>query len=114
MLDTHAVARSLTDAEFTPAQADAITAAVRQAAEHGDHVTVDRFDAGVAALDGRLERFDGRLDHLEARIDRIESRMDRIEARLDRMIWGFAGLLVAQTFAVIGAVFALPRFFPAP
>ena len=36
MLDTHAVARSLTDAEFTPAQADAITDAVRQAAEHGD------------------------------------------------------------------------------
>ena len=33
MLDTHAVARSLTDAEFTPAQADAITNAVRLAAE---------------------------------------------------------------------------------
>ena len=28
MLDTHAVARPLTDAEFTPAQADAITDAV--------------------------------------------------------------------------------------
>ena len=40
MLDAHAVARSLTDAEFTPAQADAITNAVRQAAEHGDQVTI--------------------------------------------------------------------------
>lgn len=41
MLDTHAVARALTDAEFTPAQADAITNVVRLAAEHGGHVTSD-------------------------------------------------------------------------
>ena len=36
MLDTHAVARSLTAAEFTPAQADAITNAIRLAVKHGD------------------------------------------------------------------------------
>jgi len=35
MLDTHAVARSLTDVDFPPAQADAITNAVRLAAERG-------------------------------------------------------------------------------
>ena len=50
MLDTHAVARSLTDAELTPAQADAITNAVRLAADHGDHVTSDQFKAGLAEL----------------------------------------------------------------
>ena len=48
MLDTHAVARALTDAEFTPAPADAITNAVRLAAEQGDHVTSDQFKAGLA------------------------------------------------------------------
>ena len=48
MLDTHAVARSLTDAEFTPAQAHAITDAVRHAAEHGDQVTSDQFKTGLA------------------------------------------------------------------
>ena len=36
MLDTDAVARSWTDAEFTPTQADAITNALRLAVEHGD------------------------------------------------------------------------------
>ena len=46
MLDTHAVARSLTDAGIEPAQADAITDAVRQAAEQGDHVTGDQFKVG--------------------------------------------------------------------
>ena len=50
MLDTHAVARSLTDAELTPAQADAITNAVRLASDHGDHVTSDQFKAGLAEL----------------------------------------------------------------
>ncbi len=50
MLDTHAVARSLTEADFTPAQADAITSAVLQATERGDHVTADQFRAGIAEL----------------------------------------------------------------
>ena len=34
MFDTHAIARALTAADFTPAQADALTDAVRRAAEH--------------------------------------------------------------------------------
>ena len=50
MFDTHAIARSLTDADLTPAQADAITNAIRQAAEHGDHVTSEQFKAGLAEL----------------------------------------------------------------
>ena len=33
MLDTHAVARSLTAADFTPAQADALTDALRLVVE---------------------------------------------------------------------------------
>ena len=54
MFDTHSIARSLTDAELTPAQADAITAAVRQAAEHGDSATPDMLDARLATLELRL------------------------------------------------------------
>ena len=56
MRDTHAMARSLTDAKPTPEQADAITAAVRAAAEHGDHVTVDKLHAGLNALAARMYR----------------------------------------------------------
>ena len=40
MFDTHAVARALTEADLTPAQADAITDAVRLAAEH-DAAAID-------------------------------------------------------------------------
>ena len=54
MFDTHAIARSLTDADLTPAQAD--TDAIRQAAEHGDHVTSEQFKTGLAELRADIYR----------------------------------------------------------
>ena len=53
-LDTHASARTLTDAGADPKLADAITAAVREAADRGDHVTPDQFTAGLAELEARI------------------------------------------------------------
>ena len=50
MFDTHSIARTLSEADLTPAQVDAITEAVRPAADRGDHVTSDQFKAGVAEL----------------------------------------------------------------
>lgn len=50
MFDTHSIARTLSEANLTPAQEDAITEAVRQAADHGDHVTSEQFKAGLAEL----------------------------------------------------------------
>ena len=56
MFDTHAIARSLTDADLTPAQADAVTDAIRQAAEHGDHVASEQFRTGLAELRADIHR----------------------------------------------------------
>lgn len=50
VFDTHAIARALTAAKLTSEQADAITDAVRQAAEHGEHVTPDMLRAEIATL----------------------------------------------------------------
>lgn len=50
MFDTHAIARALSDAKLTSEQVDAITDAVRQAAEHGEHVTPDMLRAEIATL----------------------------------------------------------------
>ena len=62
MLDTLTIARTLTDAGADPKLADAITAAVREALDHGDHVTPDQFTAGLAELESRLPwRFAGTL-----------------------------------------------------
>lgn len=69
MFDTHAVARSLTAADFTPAQADALTDALRSAAEQGDHVTSDQFKAGQAELRAEIASLDTRLSNQVANLD---------------------------------------------
>ena len=61
MFDTHEIARSLTDANLTAAQADAITAAIRQAAEHGEHVTPQMLNAGLAELRADIAQLETRL-----------------------------------------------------
>ena len=97
MFDTHAVARSLTAADFTPAQADALTDAIRSAAEQGDHVTSDQFTAGqaevrteiaevrteIANLDTRLSTQIAEVRTEVANLDmRLSTQMSRIEADL--------------------------------
>ena len=54
MFDTHAIARSLASADLTPAQVDAITDAIRQAAEHegADYAT----RADLSAMEARIYR----------------------------------------------------------
>ena len=54
VLDTFAIARQLTNAELTPAQVEAITDAVRRAAELGHHVTPDRLAAELSAQEARI------------------------------------------------------------
>ena len=54
MFDTHAIARALTDAGADSKLADAITNAVKQAAEHGDHVTRDVLHAELKSLEASL------------------------------------------------------------
>ena len=84
MFDTHAIARDLTGAGLTAEQADAITNAVRQAAErYGDYAT-------------RTE-----LESLATKVD-----LASLEARLT---WRFAGAILAQTLAILGGVLAMLR-----
>ena len=62
MLDTHAIARRLTGTGLSNEQADAITDAVREAAEHGDHVTPEALRAELASLEAHLAwRFAGAM-----------------------------------------------------
>ena len=56
MFDTLAIARQLTAAGLDSEQANAITDAIRQAAENGDHVTTQTLDARLGALEARIYR----------------------------------------------------------
>ena len=61
MLDTLAVSQELTASGLNAEQAAAITRAVRQAAEHGDHVTSEQFSTGLAALRTEIAALEARL-----------------------------------------------------
>ncbi|MCY4120730.1 MAG: hypothetical protein OXG72_07390 [Acidobacteria bacterium] len=62
MIDTHAIARRLTGTGLSAEQADAITDAIREAAEHGDHVTPETLRAELASLEARVTwRFAGAM-----------------------------------------------------
>ena len=105
MFDTHAIARSLTAADLTEAQADAITAAVREAAEH-DAAAVDvdalatkadvaAVQSDVAALEARLEE---RMTHFATK-EELRAENAALELRLVKWIVGTgvacAGLVIA-------------------
>ena len=102
MLDTHAVARSLTEADFTPAQADAITDAVRLAAEHGNHVTTDQFNAGLADVRTEIATLDTRLSTQIAALDaRLSTQLANLETRLIKWMVGTVITTAALTFAIL-------------
>ena len=62
MLDIHAIARRLAGTGVSTEQADATADAVREAAEHGDHVTPEGLHAALANLETRLTlRFAGAM-----------------------------------------------------
>ena len=56
MFDSLTIARQLTEAGIERAQADALADAIRQAAEHGEHVTPETLHAELAGLESRLYR----------------------------------------------------------
>ena len=83
MLDTHAVARSLTAVDFTPDQADALTDALRLAAEQGDHVTSDQFKAGQAEVRAEIANLDTRLS---TRLAEVRAEVANLDTRLSTQI----------------------------
>ena len=96
MLDTRAVARSLTDADFTPAQADAITNAIRLAADHGDHVTTGQLKAELAVLRSELrEEIAGVRSELKEEIAGVRTDIANVEKRLVRWALGIAAVFLA-------------------
>ena len=54
MFDSLTIARQLTEAGIERTQADVLADAIRQAAEHGEHVTPETLRAEVATLHGEI------------------------------------------------------------
>ncbi len=122
MLDTHAVARSLTAADFTPAQADALTDALREFTERGDHVTPDQFKVGLAEVRTEIANLDTRLS---AQIGNVRTEVANLDTRLSTQIAGvrteIASLetrlirwMVGTVLATAALTFGILRFLAGP
>ena len=122
MFDTLAIARRLADAGIEPAHADALTDAIRDAAEHhraADLATradlaaqYDRIDARITAqddrIDARIAALDDRVDaRFAAQDDRVDARIAALEARIYRAMLLQAGVIIG---AIVGAIAAILRF----
>ena len=83
MLDTHAVARSLTAADFTPAQADALTDALREFTEQGDHVTPDQFKAGQTEVRSEIAEL---RSEQRTQIAEVRTEIANLDTRLSTQI----------------------------
>ena len=92
MINALAIMRQLTDAGIDRAHADAITDAVRQAAEHGDHVTPDAFTAGVAEI--RTEIAEVRTEMRTGLAD-VRTAISGVRADLTWRLLAVAGLVIA-------------------
>ena len=130
MFDTHAVARTLTEADLTPAQADAITDAVRLAAEH-DATAIDvetlatksdlaavesALKSDVAGVKSDLAAVEAALkvDVADVKVDvagvksdmaSLEARMSaRISAQETRLIKWMVGVGVGVAGLVVAAL----------
>ena len=63
MFDSLTIARQLTEAGIERTQADVLADAIRQAAEHGEHVTPERLRAEVATVHGAINSLRSRLQN---------------------------------------------------
>ena len=100
MIDTHAVARTLTEADLTPAQADAITDAVRLAAEHdaaGIDVETLATKSDVAAVKSDLTAVEAAL---KSDVAAVKSDLAAVEAVLKSDIAGVQANVTAVEAAL--------------
>ena len=123
VFDTHEIARSLTAADLTDAQADAITAAVRRAVEHDAAAAFDvdalatkadvaAVQADVAALEARMTHFATKADvaALEERMTHFATKADvaALEERMGiKMTAELAGLEARLAWRLVGAGVAI-------
>ena len=102
MLDTLAIARALTAADFTPGQADAITDAVRQAAAGVDVETLATKD-DIAALERATK------DDLRTEIAALGSAMKALEHAMKTDMAALERTMKADLTALERAMKALER-----
>jgi hypothetical protein len=102
-IDTLKVAKRLREAGFTEPQAEAVTAAVREATEDAEFAT----KADISEVKAEIREAELRL---EAKIEAIRSDMGAMKADILNRVFGLIlGALVVNIVAIVGAMFAVAK-----
>jgi len=102
-IDTLKVAKRLREAGFTEPQAEAVTAAVREATEEAEFAT----KADISEVKAAIREAELRL---EAKIEAIRSDMGAMKADILNRVFGLIlGALVVNIVAIVGAMFAVAK-----
>ena len=110
MLDTHAIARALAAADFTPAQADALTDAVRQAAEHGVDVETLATKDDLAVLGGAMKALEHTMKTDMAALERtMKADITALEGAMKTDMAALERTMKADMATLEGAMKALER-----
>ena len=108
-LDTLKVARRLREAGFTEPQAEAVPAAVQDAAAGADLATKGDLDALGVALKTEIAEFRAELKAEIAEL-RLEAKLESIKADILSRVFGLIlGALVVNIVVIIGAVLAAAK-----
>jgi hypothetical protein len=106
-LDTLKVARRLQAAGFTEPQAEAVLAAVQEAAAGADLAT--RADLNALRVELKAEIADLRSELRQSEL-RLEAKLESIKAEILNRVFGLIlGALVVNIIAIVGAVLAAAK-----
>ena len=109
MFDTLAVAQQLAAGGVACDQAEVIAHAIHQGVEHGDHVTSDQFQAGLAEVRTEIANLDTRLSAQIAEL-RTEQRTEIAGVRAEiahfetRLIRWMVGTVITTATLTVGSL----------
>ena len=97
--DTHAAIKTLREANFDEAQAEAAVAMVRDAITEGGATGRD-----ILELKNDHARLEGKISGLEGKIDGIQGEINGVKTGLSFIKWSIIGVMMPVTVAMLGGI----------
>ena len=104
--DTHAAIKTLREANFDEAQAEAAVAMVRDAITEGGATGRDILELknDHARLEGKIDGIKGEINGLEGKIDGIKGEINGVKTGLSFIKWSIIGVMMPVTVAMLGGI----------
>ena len=97
--DTHAAIKTLQEANFDEAQAEAAVAMVRDAITEGGATGRD-----ILELKNDHARLEGKISGIEGKIDGIQGEINGVKTGISFIKWSIIGVMMPVTVAMLGGI----------